>query len=200
MPVAILRDQIEAAPSVIKRRIWTRRDCEVLEKAGVFEGRRYELINGELIDKMAMNPPHAVVLHLLVRWLNRVFGDAFIRAQMPIDVSPEDNPSSQPQPDACVTSRPVRTFMNAHPGPGDILLLVEVSDSTLAFDTTTKAELYARAGIADYWVLDVNNRRTYVHRLPRDGEYQSLTVYEADEPVSPVAAPDAQLLWSDLGY
>ncbi len=184
----------------MRKRGWTRRDCELLEEAGAFDGLRYELINGELIDKMGMNPPHAVVLHLLIQWLNLVFGDALVRTQMPIDVSPEDNPSSQPQPDACVTSRPGRTFMSAHPGPGDIMLLVEVSDSTLAFDTAAKAELYARAGIADYWVLDIKSQRTFVHRAPRDGKYQSITVYEAVEPVSPLAAPDARLLWSDLGY
>lgn len=197
MPVAILRDQIGAESSVITKRPWTRRDCEVLEEAGAFAGRRYELIGGELIEKVAVGPPRAVVLEALTYWLIAVFGR--VRIQAPIDVSAEDNPSSQPEPDACVTSRPSRTFTNAHPGPGDILLLVEVSDSTLAFDTTTKAGLYARAGIADYWVLDVNSQRTFVHRSPRDGEYQSITAYEASEPVSPLAAPNAQLLWSDLG-
>jgi Uma2 family endonuclease len=73
-----------------------------------------------------------------------------------------------------------------------------VADTTLDFDTTTKAGLYARAGIADYWVLDVNKRRIIVHREPMGGKYCSLAVYEAEEAVSPLAAPGASLRWIDL--
>ena len=78
------------------------------------------------------------------------------------------------------------------PGPGDIALLVEVSDSTLSFDLRTKSALYARAEFADYWVLDINQRKMIVHRDPREGRYQSVTVYSASESVSPLAAPERQ--------
>lgn len=81
----------------------------------------------------------------------------------------------------------------AIPVPRDIVLLVEVSDTTLSFDINDKAALYARAGIADYWVLDVNKRGITVHRCPSEGAYQSLTVYSDVEPVSPLAAPHSSV-------
>ncbi|MFN7921536.1 MAG: Uma2 family endonuclease [Bryobacteraceae bacterium] len=199
MPVAISQQELGAPPSVMRKKSWTRKECEALEKMGVFEGQRYELIEGELIDKMGMSPAHAVFLVFIASWLNPVFGDLRVRPQLPIDVGPEDNPRSEPQPDVCVTSQPAQRFSSRHPGPDDILLLVEVADTTLAFDTTTKAGLYARAGIADYWVLDVSKRRIIVHRSPQSGAYKSLTVYDANEPVSPLAAPEASLRISEFG-
>ena len=72
--------------------------------------------------------------------------------------------------------------------------MVEVADSSLYFDLTKKAGLYARAGIPEYWVANVNGRRFYVLREPRDGEYQSVTENAAHETVSPMAAPDAKFL------
>ncbi len=198
MPLAISQEQIGAPPSVLRKKPWTRRDCDALEKMGVFDGLRYELIEGELIDKTGMNPPHAMFLMLIASWLNRVFGDLHVRPQMPIDVRPEDNPTSEPQPDLCVTTQPAQRFASRVPSPEDVLLLVEVADTTLDFDTTTKAALYARAGIPDYWVLDVNDRRILVHRSPQSGAYRSLTVYDANEPVSPLAAPEASLRISEF--
>ncbi len=80
----------------------------------------------------------------------------------------------------------------------DIVLAVEVSDTTLSIDTTRKAGLYARAGIRDYWVLDVNGRRIIVHREPSGGIYQSIRAFGEDEPVTPLAARDASVRAADL--
>lgn len=198
MPLAISQGQLGAPPTILRRRPWTRKDYEVLESTGAFEGQRYELVEGELIDKMSVNPPHAAWLSAISAWLNRVFAPSTIRSHGPIDVRPEDNPTSQPQPDACVTLHPFHHYVERHPMPSEILLLIEVSDSTLDYDTTTKAGLYARAGIADYWVFDVAKRRIIVHRSPVDGAYQSLTVYEEHEAATPIAAPDVALRCSDL--
>jgi Uma2 family endonuclease len=98
----------------------------------------------------------------------------------------------------CATTLQFPHYRARDPGPSEVLLLVEVADTTLDFDTTTKAGLYARAGIADYWVLDVNKSRIIVHREPVGGEYRSLTVYESEEPVSPLAAPEASFRWTDM--
>lgn len=198
MPLAISQGQLGAPPTILRRRPWTRKDYEVLESTGAFQGQRYELIEGELIDKMSVNPPHAAWLSAILKWLNRVFEADNIRTQSPIDVRPEDNPASQPQPDACVTLAPFHHYVERHPVPSEILLLIEVSDSTLDHDTTTKAGLYARAGIPDYWVFDVAKRRIIIHRTPADGTYQSLTVYEEHEAATPVGAPNAALRCSDL--
>jgi Uma2 family endonuclease len=74
---------------------------------------------------------------------------------------------------------------------------VEVADSTLGFDLKTKADLYARAAIVDYWVLDITGRQMIVHRDPRNGHYVSVTAYRADEKIAPLAAPDSYLQIKD---
>lgn len=96
---------------------------------------------------------------------------------------------------------PISTYCAAHlpefnksnPGPDDLLLVVEVSDSSLAFDLRKKAQLYARAGIIEYWVVNVNRQRLIVHRDPSDGAYTSITEYAGSEQVTPVAAPHVAL-------
>ncbi len=79
------------------------------------------------------------------------------------------------------------------PAAADIHLLVEISDSTLDYDLSVKATLYARAGIAEYWVLDVNGRRLISHRDPKGDTYSSVTIYGEHEFVAPLAAPHAEL-------
>ena len=96
----------------------------------------------------------------------------------------------EPEPDVAVLRAPLEELMRK-PLPEDVLLLVEVAASTLAMDLSTKADLYARAGIADYWVLDVNQRRMIVHRDPVTGKYSSVVVYREDESVAPLAAPES---------
>jgi Uma2 family endonuclease len=86
---------------------------------------------------------------------------------------------------------------DANPRPEDLRLVVEISDSTVAFDMTTKAALYARAGIVEYWVLDIPARRIIVHRDPREGRYQSVTAYSEQERVSPLAAPEQEFSVKD---
>jgi Uma2 family endonuclease len=76
------------------------------------------------------------------------------------------------------------------PQPEELSLIVEVSDTTLRFDLRTKAAVYARAGIADYWVADMNGRRLIVHRQPVQGRYASVVFYDVDESVAPLAAPE----------
>ncbi len=174
------------------RKRWTRAQCAALEASGLLEKERLELINGELISKMGKNRPHVNSFTLLHLWLLKTFGEQFINAEAPIDVSPEDNPSNEPVPDLIVLNRDFKSFVSTNPQPHDISLVVEISDSTLAFDLTAKATLYARAGIPEYWVLDVTGRRLFSHRDPISGSYSAVTIYLQHEPVSPLAAPTAQ--------
>ncbi|MDX2178604.1 MAG: Uma2 family endonuclease [Bryobacteraceae bacterium] len=108
-----------------------------------------------------------------------------------MDVRPEDNSTSCPEPDFAVLSKPVREFRDANPGPADIVLAVKVSYSTVAFDLRTKGALYARDGIADYWVLDIPRRKLIVLREPLEGAYRSVVEYSEGESVAPLAAPDS---------
>jgi Uma2 family endonuclease len=96
-----------------------------------------------------------------------------------------------------VLKHDITHFRTGNPRPEDLDLVVEIADSTLSFDLKTKADLYARAGIIEYWVLDIPNRRMIVHRDPKDGHYASIVAYAADESVSPLAAPNSALLVRD---
>ncbi len=148
-----------------------------------------ELIEGELLDKMGKKRPHVDALTLLQGWLQSAFGLRFVNAEAPIDVAPEDNPTNVPEPDLIVLDANFTGFRSAIPQPRDLRLVVEVTDTTLSFDLTTKAALYARAGIVEYWVLDVGGRRLIVHRNPQLGKYTTVEAYSESESVSPLAAP-----------
>src|SRR5258708_20528630 len=93
-----------------RRKLWTRAECEAIEAAGLLEGQHLELIEGELINKMGKNLPHVVLLRRLMNWLQRVFGDEFVYPESPIDVAPEDNPTSEPEPDIIVLNQKMTTL------------------------------------------------------------------------------------------
>jgi len=189
----LLTDLPEAPqPPIPPRKRWTREECAPLEAAGLFEREHLELVDGELISKMGKNRPHVNAFSSMYLWLVSAFGGDFVNAEAPIDVSPEDNPKNEPEPDLIVLNRPSRMFQSGNPQPRDLSLVAEIGDSTLVFDLTIKARLYARAGVIEYWVLDVAGRRLIVHRKPVAGKYTTVTIYAGDEPVAPLAAPAAE--------
>jgi Uma2 family endonuclease len=191
-------EPVRGAPEPAPNRIrWTRAQCDAIREAGVLTGS-YELIDGEIISKMGYKPPHPAVVGLLLRWLAAVFGLDFVRVQTTVEVGEADPDHNEPEPDAAVTRLPVDAYFRRHPGPSDLLLVAEVSDSTLRFDRTTKALLYARAGIVEYWVLDLNGRRLLVHRDPSIDGYEQITAYGPDESVATLARPDAPVHVADL--
>lgn len=194
MPTAVTELPVLKEP---RRKRWTRSECDALAESGVLDCQKLELIEGELIDKMGKNRPHVNSLTLLMGWLVGVFGVPMVIPESPIDVSPEDNPTNEPEPDLIVLKRDLSHFKSENPRPQDLHLVVEVADSTLSFDLTTKARLYARAAIVEYWVLDVAGRRMIVHRDPQAGRYASVVAYGSDESVSPLAAPGSSLRISD---
>jgi len=122
-----------------------------------------------------------------------------VRCLLPFDLGA----ATEPLPDVVLVRGSVRDYTANHPTPADVVLLVEVADTSLLFDQTTKAELYAAAGVAEYWVLDVPNRRLTVMRqptpLPPGGyAYLSITTFQSMESVAPLAAPNGSVLVSDL--
>ncbi len=171
---------------------FARRDSDLLCQL------RLELIEGELIDKRGKKPPHYISVSLLFEWLFGVFGARFVQQGSPIDVAPEDNPTNEPEPDLIVLNRDLTQFLSGNPLPADLHLVVEVADSTLGFDLNTKAALYSRAGIVEYWVLSIPGRRLFVHRDPQAGRYASVAAYSEDESVAPLAAPEAFLPIRDV--
>jgi Uma2 family endonuclease len=185
-------------PGFPLRKRWTRAECDAMERAGLLEGQHLELIDGELINKMGKNQPHVVVLMELMGYLFDVFGRKRVSVEAPVDVAPQDNPTNEPEPDAMVLKAGFTHSRSRRPQAGQIALIVEVADTTLRFDLTVKAKLYARAGIEEYWVIDVNGRRIIVHRAPAVGVYGSVVAYAETQNVAPLAAPDQPLLVADL--
>lgn len=165
---------------VIPRKVWTRAEVNRLfSDSPLLEP--LELVNGDLIDRrMGKNPPHKFWLSVLRGWFIQQFGVDYVRSEESIDVALNDNPVNEPEPDLTVTTDSLRVTRATNPGPSSLRLVVEVSDSTYGFDTRIKAELYARAEIREYWVLDVRTPdapRLLVFRDPRDGMYCSKMIY-----------------------
>jgi len=166
-----------------KRKVWTRQEVRSLEQMEFFAGQRYELIGGELIDKMGQNPPHASSVMLALRAFARVYGLDRVRAQLPIEVSQEDRRLNEPEPDIAVTGATAEEFESRHPLGTELILLVEISDSSLRMDRLTKASLYARAGVPEYWVLDLRRRTCAVHRDPVNGVYRDVREFSESDRV-----------------
>ncbi len=194
---AVVEQPLSAAGDGIRKKRWTREEVAILERHGVFDGEHWELIEGELISRMGKTWRHTAALVALRMAMRRIFDEAQVITEPAIYVHPQDTPSNEPEPDLII-ARASAFSLARNPGPPDILLLVEVSDTTLRHDRTTKARLYARAGIADYWVMDVSSRRLFIHRSPAGDRYENVVEYTEDESVSPLAAPGHAILISDL--
>jgi Uma2 family endonuclease len=179
------------------RKRWTREEYEALSAVTLGQ-ERLELVQGELISKMGKKRPHVIALNLVRGWLVSTFGLPFVNSEAPIDVSHEDNPTNEPEPDLIVLNRHESEFLRSNPRPSDLLLVIEIADTTLGFDLTTKARLYARAEIAEYWVLDLSGRRLIVHRDPLEGQYRTVSGYEENESVAPLAASSSELRIRDV--
>lgn len=180
------------------RRKYTREDCRVLAAAGLLDLERFELIDGELVSKLGKSAFHSMLVALLVEWLRTVFGGRFVHQKVSINLNPALDRTNELEPDAIVLTRELTNFQTDNPTPADIRLLVEVAVSTREYDLGPKAARYAAAGITEYWVLDIDRNRIVVHRDPAPTGYQSIAAYAANEPLSPLAAPQAVLQLTSL--
>jgi Uma2 family endonuclease len=166
---------------------------------GFFGDRRVELVRGDVL-LVTINPPHAVSAELVGEALRSLIPPGIcVRSQQALDVSTR----SQPQPDVAVVEGSLRDYANAHPTPA--LLVVEISDTTLHHDRVTKAHIYARASIAEYWIVNLIDRQVEVHRAPRADSskrgrfrYASIDFIPATGTVSPLFAPQSQVAVADL--
>src|SRR5579864_8113081 len=138
------------------------------ETEGWDEDTRVELLDGEVVWMSPINDPHAACVKRLNQLFNRRYADqVLVSVQDPIRVEPYD----EPQPDVALLRPRPDFYASATPTPPDVLLLVEVADTTLRTDLGRKARIYASGGVSEYWVVDLNNRVLYVHRSPARGTY-----------------------------
>jgi Uma2 family endonuclease len=190
---------IERTPSLPPGRVrWTRESVEALQQGGFLEpDRRYEVIDGEIIE-MSDNPPHRAGVILLHAYLVSLFTALRAYSQAAVQVSTTDPARNNPIPDVSVTRQEIAAYFGRFPGPDDLLFIGEVSDTTLTYDLGDKALLYARAGIPEYWVLDIKGRRLIVHRHPEQNGYADIRVCTEDEEAATLLRPEAKVRVSDL--
>ncbi len=163
--------------------------------AGVFpDGARVELIEGEILSMAPMGVPQVWAVATLTRALleSPIGRHIFLLPQLPILLSD----ITEPQPDLVLARLPADRYRTAKVTGDDIVLLIEVSDSTLSFDRQRKMQLYARHAICEYWILNVRDRQLEVHRTPENGGYSIVSTVQPGTVVSLQAFPDIPFDWS----
>jgi Uma2 family endonuclease len=137
-----------------------------------------------------IGPRHALAVDALTELLvMAAAGRASVRVQNPIML----DDTSEPQPDFTLLRKPWQGYPNTHPRPADVYLLIEVADSSLEFDLGAKLELYARAGIREFWVVDLTSNRVLVHRNPSNGRYDSITSVDRSGTLEVEALPSLRI-------
>lgn len=179
---------------------WTREEFLQMIDLGWFQDKRVELIGGEIIEMASQFDLHLASITATADALRRAFGSGcWVRVQGSLDLSPH----GIPDPDLAVTP-------GSYHGAGktiakSALLVVEVSESTLSYDRYSKSSLYAAGGIADYWIVNLVQRQLEVYRDPVADStqlfgfrYNSRTIFDPPDTVSPLAAPQASITVADL--
>lgn len=171
-------------------------DYEEMVRRGVLtENDRVVLIRGEIVPKMAIGPKHSLCVkrfnHLLVP---RTVGRAIVGVQDPIRLD-----DSEPEPDLSLALPPIERYTTRHPGPADLLLVVEVADSSLDDDRNIMRPLYAEAGIVEFWIVNLVDECLDVYRDPRpDGTYGYDRVFRRGESVEVAALPGVVVAVDEL--
>ncbi|MGH2810026.1 MAG: Uma2 family endonuclease [Actinomycetota bacterium] len=175
----------------IRKHDFSVEEFERMGTAGVFGPEsRLELIEGEVVELGPIGLAHAGCVRKLNRLLSQSLGDrALVDVQNPLVLSD----ATQVQPDIAVLAPRADAYSTAHPGPADVALLVEVSDTTLAYDRSVKVLLYATAGVREVWVVDIAGRAVEVYTDPDPDGYRSVSRVGAGEEVSPKAFEGLQI-------
>jgi len=199
--MAIKIEELHSWP-MPERHHWSRAQFERAIEMGLFEpDSALELIGGEITQKMSpQNSPHAAAIGAMQYALEEAFPRGFwVRVQLPLALTDD----SEPEPDLAVVSGSWRDYTKAH--PGEALLVVEISDTTLAIDRGAKGGMYASAGVPEYWIVNLRDRVLEIHRQPSPmadqpfgHHFLSITRHTELQSVTPLSSPDALFLVADL--
>ena len=172
-------------------------EYDAIVDKGAFDelSQKIELINGEISGMNPAGPVHDDYIQFLCEWSiqNADRQKVQVRIQSGITLPELD---SRPEPDVCWV-KPKR-YLDSHPTAGDVLLIIEVSYSSLKSDQQEKEELYAKAGIGEYWIVDITHELIHVHRNPAGGRYELIEQFGRDQHLAPQIQPHAVLVINDL--
>ncbi len=189
-----------ATPPISTKR-WTRLEYERLVELGAFQpGERLELVGGDLLVREPQHGPHATAVGLAEDAMRAAFAAGWVvRIQMPVALDDE----SEPEPDVAVVQGARRDFVSGHPARA--ALLIEVAEASLAFDRSHKGSLYARARVAEYWIVNLVDRVLEIYRepvpapeAPYGWRYSNVRALGPSDFVSPLAAQDSRIAVAGL--
>ncbi|MGI8670843.1 MAG: Uma2 family endonuclease, partial [Aridibacter sp.] len=171
----------EIISPVLERKLFTSDEVHRMMAIGILpEESGWELINGEIIHRMTIGSKHAGTVKRINLVLTKLLADDFIiGVQDPIQI----NQRNEPEPDISILKMRDDFYVEKHPQASDILLVVEVSDSTLKFDRETKKRIYSNAGIVEYWLVDLEENTLETYSKPKSGTYFEMKVYERGDVV-----------------
>lgn len=186
----------ESNGDYLKLRPFTVKEYDFLIEAGILTpADKIELINGAIVEKMPKGTKHSAATDRAARVFYRTLGDkAVIRNQNPIWL----DEFSEPEPDVVLAAFDENDYEDKHPTPAEIYLILEVSDTTLNFDRTAKSAAYARAGIRQYLLLNINEGTIEDYREPSADGYQSKQTLRAEQSFNLVAFPEVSLFVKDF--
>jgi len=177
------------------RKLFTVEEFELMVQAGVLkEDDRLELIEGELITMSPIGSGHASRIRLITRLMYAQVGDkAIIAVQDPVRLA-----RSEPQPDLALLRPRPDGYKRSHPQAADILLIIEIADTSANYDRTVKVPLYGRSGVPEVWLIDLFESVVEVYRTPASVGYRAKQTYAAGDSLTPEGLPTVTLSVADL--
>lgn len=164
-----------------KRRLLTVEDYHRMGEVGILPEKGQELIHGEIIEMSPIGSRHAATVDKASDYLKELLkGKATIRVQNPIIIPTY----SEPEPDIAVVKFRSDYYAEHHPTPEDVILLIEVADSSIEFDRKTKMSLYASAGIPIYWIIDLENKQIETFSLPKGDTYSHTNILKKGDQIA----------------
>ena len=157
---------------------FTTDDYHRMAETGLFESKRVELLEGQIVDMSPINAKHAGIVAFFIHWLSRLISEDYIvNAQNPIALSE----TSEPEPDISLLKYRSDFYKQSHPKPEEIALLIEVADSSLERDQKFKLPLYAAAGIPEVWIVNLPEQQLEQYTEPAKKGYSHIRIYRAGD-------------------